>query len=480
MAKEVEGGEKEEGLKGITYETSGVSIRAQNEVNARIKEELQALGLKAEGLFGGAVDITHLKEKKTVPIGVVCSSIVEGEDASDAGLNTAEAALEKIEGRTESLAMLDYYASPKMDESVPAFVRGVATAGLTQTGVPTIGGESAQMPGTYNEGKMDAYVDVVYHGTQGTTVDIADLIRGMERPLLCASTDGTGTKTRIVKDPRDIIYHGLNDLGAIGVRQAAFKLYVAGNVKREELEEVVAKSRQICDTLGITALDPTIEIKPEEYAPGQVDIAGTVIGVIDEKDMITGENVEEGDAIIGIATDCLMTNGYSLARRYVEKMGHQQDDENLPGLEGTTIRKELSKPHVPYTDVLFGNKEAEGILSKFKGKIKATAHITGGGQKDNMERMVPNNLCAVVGKEVLPLLPIVEYFAANGADMDEMYRTFNMGVGFTVTVSADIADEVIKYLNENFKDSAPGVERTAAKIGRVMKSEAGEKFKWAA
>lgn len=467
------------GIGDMDYAKAGVSITAQNEVNRKVKEELQKLGLRSEGLFGGAVDISHLRGQGAVPIGIACSSIIEDKNAEMAGISTAENAIEKARAAFNLLAMLDYYASPGMDETVAAFVRGVARAGLRRN-VPTIGGESAQMQGTYKEGKRDAYAHVIYLGPDGKTVDIAGLIRDMEKPLLCASTDGTGTKTKIVRDPRDIIYHGANDLGAIGVQPVAFSLYVAGNAPREELEEIVAKSEQICKTLGIAALDATVEEKPGEYAEGEVDIAGTVIGVVDEKDLITGDDVEGGDVIIGFATNCLMTNGYTLARKYCEMTGDDWDDENIPGLKGTTIRKELSKPHVPYTDILFGSEKAEGILSRFKGKIKATAHITGGGQKDNIERMVTEGLCAVVKKRVLPLPDIVWYFHANKADMDAMYEAFNMGVGFTVTVSADTADEVIKYVNENFKSAAPGVARRAARIGAIMKSEAGEKFRYVA
>ena len=452
----------------INYSDAGVSLIAQNEVNARIKEELQKLGLNAEGLFGGAVDITHLIGQKSVPIGVVCSSIFKHGTPEEDGINITEKVFDRIEKGITPIALLDYYASPGMDvNEVPAFVRGVAIEGLEHK-VPLIGGESAQMPGTYKKRKRDAYVHLIYHGNhQGTTIDIADLIRDMERPLLCASTDGTGTKTRIVRNPEDIIYHGGNDLGAIGVRPVAFALYVAGNAPIKELEAIVEKSQTICTTLGITALDPTIELKPEEYAADQVDIAGTVIGVIDEKDMITGKDLEVRDVIIGFATDCLMTNGYSLARKYLEMI----DESRVGGLTKREIIKELSKPHTPYTDILFGNKDYEGILSKFEGKIKATAHITGGGQRDNIIRMVPKGLWPYVQKQVFPLPPIVEYFRDHAEDvgkaMRNMYETFNMGVGFTVTVSPEIAAEAVEYVNDNFRHSVEGVDRQAAIIGKI-------------
>ena len=454
----------------MNYTLAGVSIRKQNEVNRAIKEKLNELGLAAEGLFGGAIDISHLKGNEHIPIGIISSSIVEDKDVVRAGRETAYAAFKRVKQGIIPIAILDYFASAGMDvNEIPGFVEGVATAGL-EINVPTIGGESAQMPGTYNEGKRDAYVHVIFHGNQGAVVDIANMIKGMERPLLCASTDGTGTKTRIVKDPRDIIYHSSNDLGAIGAQPVAFAVYIAGNVPKKELEEIVTKSERICDTLGITSLDATVELKPEKYAQGQVDIAGTVIGVIDEQDMITGVDVKEGYVPIGLAADCLMTNGYSLAREYLEMIG----EPKVGGLTQEAITRELSKPHVSYTDILFGNESAGGIISMFKEIVKATAHITGGGQKDNIERMVPDGLCAVVQKEVLPLLPIVKYFKANGADMNAMCETLNMGIGFTITVPKEAAEGVINYVNANFRYSVEGVDRQAARIGTIERRGYGK------
>ncbi|TKJ17225.1 hypothetical protein CEE44_01685 [Candidatus Woesearchaeota archaeon B3_Woes] len=455
-----------EDISDIDYADAGVSLIAQNKVNARIKQGLNDLGLNAEGSFGGAVDISHLKGEDSVPIGIICASLLRGKTPEEMGQNVTQLAFNQIKEGTTPIALLDYCAGPDMNEWFPSFAIAIAKEGLLEHDVPTIGGESAEMPGTYKPGQQDAYVSLLFNGNQGTTVDLAKLIKNMDRPLLCGSTDGTGTKTRIVKDPRDIIYHGSNDLGAIGVKPVAFSLYVAGNVEKGALEEIVAKSQKICDTLGIKALDPYVMVKSDEYNSGQVDIAGTVIGVIDEKNMITGEDVKANDVIIGFATDCLMTNGYSLARKYLEMIGEPE----VGDLTHEAITRELSKSHIPYTDILFGNEKSEGILSKYQGQIKATAHITGGGQSDNIKRMIPEGLLADVQREILPLPPIVRHFRKHGADMEAMYEAFNMGVGFTITVSPDIADEVVKYVNDNFRHSVEGVDRQAAVIGGISKN----------
>ena len=106
----------------------------------------------------------------------------------------------------------------------------------------------------------------------------------MEKPLLVASTDGVGTKTKIVRNPLDIIYHGFNDIGAVGAKPVAFALYIAGNVSEEELKEIEEKSDNACKDLGIVKLRPIVERKPDTYIEEGVDIAGTVIGLIDAKD----------------------------------------------------------------------------------------------------------------------------------------------------------------------------------------------------
>ncbi|MCX6707336.1 MAG: AIR synthase-related protein, partial [Candidatus Woesearchaeota archaeon] len=272
--------------------------------------------------------------------------------------------------------------------------------------------------------------------------------------------------------------------GAQGTKPIAFTLYVAGNTGQKQLDDIVARSNLSCNALGLTHLKPIINLNKDVYTEGEVDIAGTVLGVIDSGDLITGKNVNEGDVIIGLSTDCLMTNGYSLARKYREMLnkdrGHDPESKNIPGLIGTSVNDELRKTHRPYTDILFGTGNTEGILSVFKGKIKATAHITGGGQKDNIPRMVPAGLCAEVTRGVLPLPPIVEYFRHYGADMEAMCEAFNMGVGYTVTVDSSVADQVVKYINKHFRHAIPGVERAAEVIGMIKPSQQGERFRYAA
>ncbi len=459
----------------LTYADAGVSIKAQNKVNEKIKASLNELGLKSDGQFGGAIGVS---ETESTHIGISCASMDVSIDSSisslESGKGTLKKALENMPFGAEPIASLDYIAGPNMDDSVVKFATGVAI-GSIENGVPIVGGESAQMPGSYLPKGKDVFVHLIHRGRASTnTIDIAPYIEGMEQPLLVASTDGTGTKTDIVRQAIDITAHGSNDISAVGAKPIAAAFYVAGNVSDGELMQIAKDAAYTCDDLGISCLDIYVEHKPDVYAPGKVDIAGTLIGVVDAENLITGENVVEGNVIVGLATDGIMTNGYSLARKVKDKQLADCRPEEKEQLENDIIT-ELSRPHVIYRDILFGADEKEGIFTKFNGKINATAHITGGGQKDNIERMVPGGLCAEVEKGVLHYPKIIDYMKPY-VDDDDLFEAFNMGVGFTVTVDESVADEVVKYVNDNFRYALDGVDRQAAIIGQIK--EGSEKFRY--
>ncbi len=465
-------------LSDMTYEAAGVSIKAQNEVNKKVAERLRELGMKADGLFGGAVDISQVKGKDNVTLDIFGESVsFFMSTAEKSGYRAAETVLSKVIGAP--IGVLDYVASEKMDDSVPDFVTGVAKASLGTCLV--LGGESAQMGDTYKPNCIDAFVHAITIREDGIGVNITDLIKDMEQPLVVATTDGTGTKTKIVRTPEDIIYHGFNDVSAQGVKPIAFALYISGNVSEEELSAIDEKAEIISKQLGVEKLKSLIVQKPDTYLPGEVDIAGTVIGVADGKNLVTGANVSEGDVIIGIQVDGAMTNGYSLLRkagkRLVDNGTIESWDAALEALGGYSFKHEISKPHRPMSDILFGYEGIEGVLSKFN--IKGMAHITGGGQPDNIIRMVPDDLKAVVDKNVHPIPSVMKLLMDNGVPEDDMHNTFNMGVGYTFTVAKEDAESVATYINEKFKDRIPGVERKAAAIGYIAKrAESEPKFEF--
>ncbi len=463
-----------------TYEKAGVSIKAQNEVNKEVAKRLKEVGFEAKGWFGGAVDVSKFKGKKNIYLNIAGTSLCSpNKNFIEAGKETAESAFFNIKGKP--LGVLDYIASLDMGKFVADFVEGVARTSLEKK-CAVLGGESAQMKDTYKKNKIDAFVHILTIGEDYGGCEISDLIDNMKRPLLVASTDGTGTKTKIIKNPEDVIYHGFNDIGAQGAKPIAFSLYIAGNVPMKEIYDIVENAKTISEKLGINQLDSLAVIKKDIYLYGEVDIAGTVVGIVDKKDLITGHNVKPGDVIFGIGVDGLMTNGFSLGRRLCDKLVKNGEvksyDASVKELNGKSLRYELSRPHRYMTDILFGYDNVEGILSKFD--IKGMAHITGGGQPDNIPRMVPDNCKAVIYKNVLPVPPLMQFFKDYGLTDEELDHDFNMGVGFALIVSEHNAPGVGKYVNDNFRTRIEGVDRRAAVIGRIESRKKSEpKFEFA-
>ena len=224
----------------------------------------------------------------------------------------------------------------------------------------------------------------------------------------------------------------------------------------------IAKCLVYCGTVGwspVESEDGKSYLRINPRVGDLIFVAGQPVGIDDKKDIIDGSNVKKGDVIVGIATDGLMTNGYTLARRLCNE---------ITELNKESLKEELSRPHRYFTDVLFGYENIEGILTKFRGKVKGMAHITGGGQDGNIIRMIPSGLIACLSKDVLPVPRIMNLFGNHGVSQDELYRTFNMGVGFTLTVSNNCSKEITNYINKNFRYSIKGVDRKAAQIGEII------------
>jgi phosphoribosylformylglycinamidine cyclo-ligase len=303
---------------------------------------------------------------------------------------------------------------------------------------------------TYKDNYLEAFVHVIsIGGSKG--YNIKPLINYMEEPMLVASTDGTGTKTKIVRNPADLIYHGFNDISAQGVKPIAFSLYISGNLPHSDLEGIDRLAAILAEKENVVKLPSKLKVE-YAYFPNEVDIAGTVIGLIDKKDIINGSNVIPGDKIIGIQVDGLMTNGYTLARKLCDKFVNDgivsSLKEPMDELNGKSLEFELSRPHRPMVDILFGYDNVEGVLSKYKGQVKGMAHITGGGQPDNIPRMLPDNCKAVIHKRILEVPLLMRLFHTYGISEEELYNTFNMGIGFVLVVAKDFANAVAAKLRK--------------------------------
>ena len=271
-------------------------------------------------------------------------------------------------------------------------------------------------------------------------------LSGMAEPVLVASADGVGTKLRVAFAAGvhttvgiDLVNHCVNDILVQGARPIFFLDYLAtGRLAPEVSAEVIAGVADGCRENACALLGGETAEMPGFYADGEYDLAGFVVGLVDRPRIIDGRTIASGDALIGLPSNGLHTNGYSLARQIVfERLGLGVDSE-VQEL-GCTVGEELLRPHRSYLATVRPTIET--------GRVKGIAHITGGGLTDNVPRILPEGCMAVIDPARWPRLPIFELLRTAGEVPDaEMYRTFNMGVGLVVACAPDDAHAVVAKL----------------------------------
>jgi phosphoribosylformylglycinamidine cyclo-ligase len=260
-----------------------------------------------------------------------------------------------------------------------------------------------------------------------------DLSRYRE-PVLVASTDGVGTKIKVavlagVHDTvgYDLVAHCVNDILVHGALPLFFLDYVAlGKIEPVKVEQIVSGFSRACVELGCPLIGGETAEMPGTYAEDDYDLAGFVVGVV-EKDEALPRGVREGDVLLGLPSAGLHTNGYSLARKVLLEALRHRVDTHLPEL-GMTVGRALLAPHRAYLAAL------EPLLER--DKVRALAHITGGGFPGNIPRVLPEGLGARLRRgswEVPPLFRLIQ--KGGGVSDEEMIRTFNMGIGMVVVVS---------------------------------------------
>lgn len=260
-------------------------------------------------------------------------------------------------------------------------------------------------------------------------------------PLLVSSADGVGTKIKVAIDAdrhdtvgHDLVNHCVNDILVQGAVPLFFLDYVAfGKLVPSTVEAIVAGVAAGCRENGCSLMGGETAEMPGLYTPPDYDLAGFVVGWVEEDRVLTSANVREGDVLVGLASSGLHTNGYSLARRIVaERMGLAPHDA-WPGTN-QSVADVLLAVHRSYLNV----------MKPLLGGVHAMAHITGGGLLENLDRALPPTMDAVVDLgswEVPSLFRTLQ--EAGGVARDEMFRAFNMGVGLVVITDAAGADAVI-------------------------------------
>ena len=256
---------------------------------------------------------------------------------------------------------------------------------------------------------------------------------GMKSPILVSSADGVGTKVRVAIEAgkhdtigRDLVNHCVNDILVQGATPLFFLDYVAfGKLEPEIAEQVVAGIARGCIENGCALVGGETAEMPGVYTPPDYDLAGFIVGVVEEDDVLGPHRARAGDTLLALPSAGLHTNGYSLARKIVsERMGLSPEDLFPNSRE--TVAATLLLEHRSYLAAL------KPVLKK----IHAMAHITGGGLPGNLDRALPDTLDAVVDASSWKLPSLFrELQQAGNVDRDEMYRTFNMGVGMVVACS---------------------------------------------
>lgn len=265
-------------------------------------------------------------------------------------------------------------------------------------------------------------------------------IKALDDPVLVASTDGVGTKVELAARlgryrgvGADIVNHCINDVLVQGARPLFFLDYIASShIEASMVAEVVTGMAEACAVSGCALLGGETAEMPGVYTDGAFDIAGTLVGVVDRADLLPTPNVAAGDVLIGVASNGPHTNGYSLLRRVFEWLPM---DATPPGFD-CTLGDALLRPHRNYLPVL------EPALST--GRVKALAHITGGGLPENLPRVLPGACDAMVQLGSWPVPPLFELVrsACTAMDHHELYRTLNMGIGMVVICAEVDADTI--------------------------------------
>ena len=278
----------------------------------------------------------------------------------------------------------------------------------------------------------------------------AKALRKMNRPALVSSTDGVGTKTLLAAQAQryetigyDIVNHSINDLLMQGARPLFFMDYIAmGKLNPEHVAAIVKGVAEACREAGCALLGGETAEMPDVYLPGAFDLAGTVVGVAEEDEIINGTTITAGDEILGLPSNGLHTNGYSLAR----KIFAEYDLNTVFPELGETLADALLKPHRSYLREI---TQLRDYLADRGRYIKGMAHITGGGFEGNISRILPKGTQAIIETKSWSVPPLFQLIAHLGnVSQKELYRALNMGIGMIVVLSPKSALEARCVLPE--------------------------------
>jgi len=287
-----------------------------------------------------------------------------------------------------------------------------------------------------------------------------------KEPVLVSSADGVGTKLKIAMAMGvhstvggDLVYHCVNDILVQGATPLFFLDYLAmGKLDPAVIEQLVEGMSRSCRKAGCALIGGETAEMPGFYPPGEYDLAGFIVGVVERKKILTGKSVKPGDALLALPSSGLHTNGYSLARKLVFQVANLKPDTYVAEV-GNKIGAELLKPHLCYAPAL------KNIVAR--GWVSALAHITGGGIPGNLPRVLPAGVKAQIDLASWPVPPIFKFLATLGKiETNELLQSFNMGVGMVLVVPPAHVKSVeadLKRRREKF-----------FRIGRIERADSGK------
>ncbi len=288
--------------------------------------------------------------------------------------------------------------------------------------------------------------------------------KNYKSPVLVACTDGVGSKVQIAAEMKrydtvgiDLVAMSVNDMLVQGAEPLFFLDYIAVNkLEPAMIAELVKGVAAGCRMSDCALLGGETAEMPDTYRKNDMDMAGFAVGVVERKRVITGRTIEKGDCILGLASSGLHSNGYALARHIAFKKENLKLEDTVPELDGQAIGDVLLTPTRIYV------ASVVKLLSQYKVKkvVHGMAHITGSGLVGNIPRVLPKDCDAVIRKDSWPRPGIFTWLQEKGpVQEEEMYRVFNMGIGFVLIVAPDFADSIMEKLTR--------CGETVYKIGRI-------------
>ncbi len=302
-----------------------------------------------------------------------------------------------------------------------------------------------------------------------------EIPKGLKNPVMVSGTDGVGTKLDLAFQMKkydtvgiDCVAMSVNDILCSGVSTLFFLDYLAcGKLEADVAADLVKGVADGCVMSGCALLGGETAEMPGFYDIGKYDLAGFGVGVGEKDQMVTGEAICEGDVLVGLSSTGVHSNGFSLVRKLVPNLN---DKFMIDGKDsGKTVGEALLVPTRIYV------KPVMEVLEKYREAVHGMVHITGGGFYENLPRMYPkakeggSQLVSVIKKDSWDLPPVFAELIRRGADMDSIYNTFNMGIGFVLAVKASEASSIIDMFNANaskyHREDCPDMK--AYEIGRV-------------